>query len=257
MFSGAGLGEISAVAGFHLRGVVEGHAVLGLVDLAFAAEAGEEAADGLAGQAGHAAEVFVGEGHEEGEGEAGKFGGIVEVVDAGEVEEGAGELAGGGGVQGEAAGGENGAVVFACEGMGDDSADVRVEGHEVEEVRAGDGLDEAGFEGLCGGAAGLVLDEGSEAEEVAGASDAKEEAAAFGGGGADLDAARANDQQVVGGKAFPDEDVMGIVTAVGADGLEVAENGGGKRNRGLRRNGGRGCDGDWENGVPPGSSAEE
>ena len=52
------------VAGFHLDGMVEGHAVEGLVELAIAAEAGEEAADGFAGEAGHTAEVFVGKLHD-------------------------------------------------------------------------------------------------------------------------------------------------------------------------------------------------
>ena len=39
----------------------------------------------------------------------------------GPVEQGAGELAGGGGMEGEAAGGEDGALIFACEGEGGDA----------------------------------------------------------------------------------------------------------------------------------------
>ena len=57
-----------AVPGFHLDGVVEGHAIVDLEDVAIAAEAGEEASDGFAGEAGHAAEIFVGKLHEEAEG---------------------------------------------------------------------------------------------------------------------------------------------------------------------------------------------
>ena len=179
-FPDAAMGDSSTVAGFHLDGVVEGHAVEGLVELAFAAKAGEEAADGFAGEACHAAEIFMSELHEEGEREAGEFDGVVEVVHASEVEEGASEFAGGGGVKREAACREDGAVVFAGESLGDASTDVWVKGHEVEEVRTGDGLDEARFAGFRGGAVRLVLDEGGEAEEVAGSSDAEEEAAAFG-----------------------------------------------------------------------------
>jgi hypothetical protein len=92
--------------------MVEGHAVVDLEDVAFATEAGEEAADGFAGEAGHAAEVFMGQLHEEGDGEIGMNGGAVEFVHAGEVEKGAGELTGGGGVEGEATGGKDGAVVL-------------------------------------------------------------------------------------------------------------------------------------------------
>jgi hypothetical protein len=51
---------------------MEGHAVVVLVDEAFAAEAGEEATDGFPGEAGHAAEVFLVEVHEERDGEVGR-----------------------------------------------------------------------------------------------------------------------------------------------------------------------------------------
>ena len=105
-----------AVAGFHLEGMVESHAVVDLEDVAFVAEASEEAADGFAGEASHAAEIFVGELHEEGDGEIGMGEGAVGLVRTGEVEEGAGELAGGGAVKSEATGGEDGVLVLACEG---------------------------------------------------------------------------------------------------------------------------------------------
>ena len=59
-------GAASAVAGLHLDGMVESYSVVDLVELAFAAKAGEEAADGFAGEACHAAKLFVREPHEEG-----------------------------------------------------------------------------------------------------------------------------------------------------------------------------------------------
>ena len=121
-----------------MDGVVECHAVVDLVDVAFAAEAREEAADGFAGEACHAAEIFVGKQHEEGDGEIGTGGGAVEFVYASEVEEGAGELAGCGAVKREATGGEDGAVVLACEGQGRGAADVGVGFHEADEVGARD-----------------------------------------------------------------------------------------------------------------------
>jgi hypothetical protein len=46
--------------------MVESYAVVQLVELAFAAKAGEKAADGFAGEACHAAKLFVREPHEEG-----------------------------------------------------------------------------------------------------------------------------------------------------------------------------------------------
>ena len=77
--------------------MVEGHALIGLVDLAFAPEASEGAAYGFAGEASHAAQLFVGELHGERDGETGVGGAIVEFIHAGPVEEGACEFAGGGG----------------------------------------------------------------------------------------------------------------------------------------------------------------
>jgi len=171
-FSDASMEEASAVAGFHLDGVVERHAVVDLEDVAFAAEASEEAADGFTGEAGHAAEVFVGQLHEERDGEVGVGGGAVELVYAGQVEEGASELAGCGGVKSEATDGEDGAVVLACEGQGGDAADLGVGFHEADEVGAGDGFDGGGGEGFCADAVDTTLIQSGEAEDIAGAGDA-------------------------------------------------------------------------------------
>ena len=87
---GVGEGRL-AVARFQTVGVVEGHAVVGLIDEALAAEAGQEAADGFAGEAGHATELFLIEFHVEGDRKAGAGETVVEVVHACPVEEGAGE----------------------------------------------------------------------------------------------------------------------------------------------------------------------
>ena len=59
-------GAASAVTCLHLDGMVESYAVVQLVELAFAAKAGEKAADSFAGEACHAAKLFVREPHEEG-----------------------------------------------------------------------------------------------------------------------------------------------------------------------------------------------
>ncbi len=212
-----------AVAGFELVGVIEGHTGLGLADEAFAAKAGEETADGFAGEAGHAAELFVGELHAEGDWEVGGRGSVVAIVFTGPVEKGAGKLTGGGGLEGEPAGGENCTVVVADDGLGDAEAYFGVGIHEVEEAVAGDGFDDGGGEGFCGDAIEGVLEQGGEAEEVTGGGYAEEEEAAIEGGGDQLDATSANDEDVVGGEAFADEDFMGVVMVGDAEGVEVAQ----------------------------------
>jgi hypothetical protein len=136
----------SAVAGLHLDGMMEGHSVVDLVELAFASKAGEEAADGFAGEAGHATKLFVRELHEEGERKIGVEGAVAGFVRASEVEEGAGKFASGGGMESEAASGKDGAVVLASEGLGNELTDNGGVGHEANKVRAGDGFDDTGFE---------------------------------------------------------------------------------------------------------------
>ena len=233
----------------------EGHAIVGLVDEAFAAEAGEEAADGFAGEAGHAAELFLVELHVEGDGEAGMGGAVVEVIHAGPVEEGAGELAGGGGVESEAACGEDGAVVLARHGESDGAADVGVGVHEADELGARDGFDDGGDKGFGGDAIEGVFAQGGEAEDIAGAGDAEEEEAAFGGGGGDFDAAAAEDEEVAGGEAFAEEGFMGIAKAAGTDGVEVAPRRCGELAEGLLAQDGTVLTVVRENGGPPGSCA--
>jgi hypothetical protein len=188
-----------AVAGFKAAGVVEGHAVVALVDEALAAEAGEEAADGFAGEACHAAELFLVELHVEGNGDVGWGGAVAAVVCACPVEEGAGEFAGGGGVESEATRGEEGALILACDGQSGDEADVGVGLHDTDEVGARDGFDSAGGEGLGGDAVSGLLVQGGEAEDVAGAGDAEQEEAAIAGGCGDFDASGAEEQEVIGG----------------------------------------------------------
>lgn len=61
------------------------HLLIGLIDEAFATELGEEAADGLAGDARHAAEFFVGEGHRKRDRVVGVRGRVVEVIHAGPI----------------------------------------------------------------------------------------------------------------------------------------------------------------------------
>jgi hypothetical protein len=218
-----------AVAGFELDRVMEGHAVVGLVDQAFAAEAGEEAADGFAGEAGHAAELLMGELQEEGDGEIGMDGGVVQFVHASQVEEGAGELASGGGVESEAPGGEEGTVVVAGDGQSGGAADVGVGFHEAKEVDAGNGFDGAGDDGFGGDAIESVFVQSGEAEDVAGAGDAEEEETALRGGGGNFDATAADDQELVGREAFADEDGVSFAMAADADGVEVAQDGTGER----------------------------
>ncbi len=67
---------------------------------------------------------------------------------AGPVKKGAGEFAGGGGVESEAARGEQGALILACDGLSGDEADVGVGFHDADKVGSGDGFDRAGGEGL-------------------------------------------------------------------------------------------------------------
>ena len=125
------------VTRFEPAGVAEGNAVGALFEEAFAAEAGEETADGLPGEADHAAEVFLVEVHGEGDREVAGGSVVGDVVHAGTVEQGAGELTGGGGVESEAAGGEEGAVVVACNGECGDAAYVGVGFHDAGEASGG------------------------------------------------------------------------------------------------------------------------
>jgi hypothetical protein len=214
--------------------LVEGHAVIGLIDEAFAPELEEGAADSFAGETGHAAELFMGELHEEGDGEIGVGGAIVEVVHAGPVEKGAGELAGGGGVESEATGGKEGAVVLTCDGQGGGAADVGMGFHEVDEVGAGDGLDGAGAEGLYRDTVECVRAQSGEAEDVSGAGNAEQEETAIGGGGGDFDAACADDQEMVSGEAFADEDSVCLAMAADTDGVEIVKDVTGERTGVLR-----------------------
>jgi hypothetical protein len=212
-----------AIEGVELVGLVECHTVVVLGDEALAAEAGEEAADGFAGEAGHIAQLLMGELHEEGDGEVDGNRRAVQLVRARQIEEGAGEPAGGGAVECQATGGEDGAVVLAGHGESGGAADVDVGFHEADEVGAWDGLDDAGDEGFGGDAIERAGVQSGEAEDIAGAGDAEEELAAFGGGGGDFDVAAANDQEVVGCEAFAEEGFMGLTVATDADGVEVAK----------------------------------
>jgi hypothetical protein len=211
-----------AVAGFQAVGVVEGHAVVALIDQALAAEAGEQAADGFAGESRHAAELFLVKLHVEGDGEVGECGGFAAAVCAGPIEEGAGEFAGRGGVESETARGEEGALILASDGQGGDEADVGVGFHDADEVGAGDGLDGAGGERLCADTVdGLVMQRG-EAEDVARAGNAEQEQAAVAGGSGDFDATSADDQEVIGGQAFVKQDGVGLAMATNSDRIEIA-----------------------------------
>ena len=105
-----------AIAGCEATGVVKGHAVVALLDEAFAAETCEEAADGFARQADHAAEVFLTELHAEGDGKVCQARALGSVVGAGPVDECTGELTRGRGMEGEATRGEEGALVLAGNG---------------------------------------------------------------------------------------------------------------------------------------------
>lgn len=170
-----------AVEGFEAVGVDEGHTRAGRGEEAFAAELADETADGFAGEAGHVAELFVGDMGGEADGEAVEGAVVAEMVGGGPVEECGGELAGGGGGEGDAAGGEDGAFEVASQGLGGDLADVGVGVHEADEVFAGDGLDGAGAEGLNGDAVDGGGKQCVEAEDVAGVGDAEDEETALRG----------------------------------------------------------------------------
>jgi hypothetical protein len=78
--------------------------------------------------------------------------------------------------------------------------------HEVDEVGAGDGLDGAWGEGFGGDVVENALVQSGGAKDVPGAGDAEQGRAAIGGGGGDFDTATEDDQEMVGGEAFADED---------------------------------------------------
>ncbi len=195
-----------AVEGFEFLGLGEGEALPVLGDQALLAEGSEEAGDGFTGEAGHAAELFMGEGHGKGEGRGGDGG----FAHAGPVEERGGELASGGGGERETAGAEQGGVVLAGHGAGGVGGDIGGGLHEAEKVGAGDGLDGGGLEGLRGDAIAGAVQNGGEAEDVAGTGDAEDQQAAFRGAGHELDAAGADDEDAVGGEAFGQNGGAGV-----------------------------------------------
>jgi len=197
--------------------------LFGLVEETFAAEFCEEAGDGFAGDAGHAAELFVGEGHGEGDGKIVVLGAVVEVIHAGPVEEGAGEFAGSGVGESEASGAEDGGVVVAGHGGGGGVAGVDEVVHEADEIVAGNGFDGAGIEGDGSDSIEGSGKECGEAEDVAGAGDAEQERASFRGGGDELDATAADHEDVVCREAFVDEDLVGVEVEGGGDGMEIAQ----------------------------------
>jgi len=245
------------VSGFEAAGVVEGHAVVVLIDEALAAEAGEEAADGFAGEACHAAELFLVKLHVEGNGNVGWVRAVTAVVCAGPVEKGAGEFSGGGGVESEATRGEEGALILARNGQSGDEVDLGVGFHGADEIGAGDGFDGARAERLGSDAVGGLLVQSGQAEDVAGAGDAEQEETAVAGGGSDFHASGANKQEVIGRQAFVEEDGVRFAIATNSDRIEVAQSLGGERAEG------RGVENRtvWtvarKNGWPPGSRARE
>ncbi len=83
------------------------------VDQAFAAELSDQTADGLAGEAGHAAEFFVGHVGWKAHGEMIAGAGLTRLVRLGPIQQGAGQLARGGCGQGKSAGGQDGATEVA------------------------------------------------------------------------------------------------------------------------------------------------
>lgn len=212
-----------AVAGFEAAWVVEGHAVVALIHETFAAEAGQKAADSFAGEADHAAKVFLIELHEEGDGEVGVGGEAAEVVGTRPVEKGAGELAGGRGVEGEAASGEDGAVVLAGQGESDDTVDVGMIPHEADEVAAWDGFYGGGAKGFGADAVDGVIVQGCETEDIAGAGDSKEKKPAFAGGSGGFYAAVADDVEVAGREALAEEDFVRLVVTADAYGVKIVQ----------------------------------
>jgi hypothetical protein len=201
----------------------EGHPVVALFDVAFTAEAGEQTADGFAGETSHAAELFVGEFEEEGDREIGAGGCFNEVIGAGEVEEGTCEFASGGGVEGEAASGEDGAVVLAGQGESDDTVDVGMIPHEADEVAAWDGFYGGGAKGFGADAVDGVIVQGCETEDIAGAGDSKEKKPAFAGGSGGFYAAVADDVEVAGREALAEEDFVRLVVTADAYGVKIVQ----------------------------------
>jgi hypothetical protein len=157
------------------------HLLVNLVDETFATEFAEEAGYGLAGDAGHAAEFFVGKGHGEGDRQIGVRGAIVKVVHAGPIEEGACEFAGGGVGEGKAPSAEDGGVIVAGHRRGGASTDVDEGVHEANEIGARDGFDGAGAQGDGGDSIVGVLEERGETENFTWTGDAKQEKTSLGG----------------------------------------------------------------------------
>jgi hypothetical protein len=125
--------------------------------------------------------------------------------------------------------------------------------HEADEVDPGDGPDGAGDEGFGGDPIECMLAQSGEAEDVADPGYAEEEETAIGRTGGDFDAAAADDQEMVGGKAFSDEDGPGFAMVADADGVEIAEDGTGERTRVLRTGRRSFCNTAREDSGPPGT----
>jgi hypothetical protein len=209
-----------AIKRFELVGVMEDHLLIDLFDEAFATELSEQAGNGFAGDAGHAAEFFVGEGHGEGDREIHVAGEILEFVGAGPVQESVGEFAGGIAGEGESPSAKEGRVVFAGESDGSATANF-VEGlHEANEVGAGNGFEGAGAESDGGHAMGRALKQSSEADDLAGYGNTQKQHATFGGRCNEFDAATADEEYVIGDEALVEQNLMGAEGDRRADGVE-------------------------------------
>ena len=68
-----------------------------------------------------------------------------------------------------------------------------------------------------------MLLQSGEAKDVTRTGDAKEEETAIGGSCGDFDTTAADDQKMVGCKAFADKDCTGFATSADANGVEVAK----------------------------------
>ena len=127
---------------------MQDHFLVFQVDETLKTKLTQQAADGFARNASHAAELFLAELHAEGDGKVTVGRTVVQLIHTCPVEQRSGEFAGCGGVQGEATSGEECAVVLKRESLGGDECHVGVRLHESEEVDAGDVFYDGGSGGF-------------------------------------------------------------------------------------------------------------
>jgi hypothetical protein len=137
-------------------------------------------------------------------------------------------------VYGKTTGGEKSVIVFKREGPGSHKGHVWVALHEADEIGARYDLYRRGSNGFDVNTIKCALEESGEAQDVTGTGDAEQQEAALGRGGHKFGTAVADYDDVVGGEAFSDDDLMCRIMMADSEGVKFTQCGGRKRAETMR-----------------------